>query len=404
MKILDLLKKSDPAFKRNLALFLVAYFFVLFNYPMVRASSTTFFFEAFGAKSSPLAWLWGVLFLVIGVFISNKLQAKWTVQKVFLVVSTFTAALFLFSSLGFLAGHKYLSYVPFIWKEIYIVMQVHLLLAYANNFFQKDQFKILIGPVGAAGSIGGIIGGTLTSYVAKGVGTPMVMWMAVICVAAPAIFFYFTREVRNEVVKHPSPVASLSKDVRTYVALIAMIVALTQFIINIADFNFHMAFEASVPDSSSRTSYLGHVYTFTNLLTLLLQFLVLPFLLTRVSERNYHLFIPLSYLILGVGLMAATGGSAFVPVALFYIYLKASDYSLFSAGKEVLYQPLTGPQKYGAKYLTDMLVYRLSKALVAAVLIYVQSSMILNMMMIIFLILWVILIIKLFQLHRKRFS
>lgn len=403
MKILDLVKNSDPAFKRNLAFFLAAYFFVLFNYPMVRASSTTFFFEAFGAKSSPLAWLWGVVFLVLSVFISNKLQEKLTVQKVFLIVSSFTSALFLLSSLGFLAGQKYLSYVPFIWKEIYIVMQVHLLLAYANNFFQKDQFKILIGPVGAAGSIGGILGGTLTSYLANTAGTSMVMWIAVINVIMPAIFFYFTREVKNEVVKHPSPLASLSPEVRKYVGLIALIVALTQFIINIADFNFHLAFEAGVPDSSSRTYYLGHVYTFTNILTLLLQFLVLPFFLTRVSERNYHLFIPISYLLLGGGLILA-GADGFIPVAFFFVYLKASDYSLFSAGKEVLYQPLTGQQKYGAKYLTDMLVYRLSKALVAAVLIYIQSSIILNMMMIIFLVLWVVLIIKLFHFQRKRIS
>ncbi len=90
-------------------------------------------------------------------------------------------------------------------------------------------------------------------------------------------------------------------------------------------------------------------------------------------------------------------------MAALFIYFKSADYSIFSAGKEILYQPLTSSQKYGAKYLTDMLVYRFSKALIAAVLIYLQSSTILNMMMISFLVIWLILIVKLFKIQHKLF-
>jgi AAA family ATP:ADP antiporter len=130
---------------------------------------------------------------------------------------------------------------------------------------------------------------------------------------------------------------------------------------------------------------------------------MLPFLLPRISERSLHLFIPISYLIC-LGLLLFVGNHFLLPVAMFYIYLKASDYSLFSAGKELLYQVMRPEQKYGAKYLTDMLVYRLSKALIAAVLIYIQSSSILNMMMTAFLILWLFLVIRIFILHRKIFN
>jgi AAA family ATP:ADP antiporter len=98
-----------------------------------------------------------------------------------------------------------------------------------------------------------------------------------------------------------------------------------------------------------------------------------------------------------------TGGAGYIllSVAMVYIYVKASDYSLFSAGKEILYQPLKNAQKYGAKYLTDMLVYRTSKALVAAVLIYLQTSTILNVMMIGLIFLWMMMVIRLFRLQRN---
>lgn len=406
MKIIELLKSDDPRYKGHLWFFLGAYFFVLFNYPLVRAASTTMFFEAFGAKSSPVAWLWTVLFLTVSILIINKFQSKHSVQKVFFWASLLSTAFFAISVLGFVFELKYLSAISFIWKEIYIVLQVHLLLAYANNYFKKEEFKLIVGPVGAVGSIGGILGGLLTSYISKGWGTEYVAWFSLIFVILPAILFIYTPNLRTveEQESSSSPLASLKgKETRSYVLHIALIVMLSQFIINIADFKFNIAFEETIALSSDRTAYLGYIYTWTNFLTFILQFVCLPLLLPRISEKSLHLFIPVSYLICTMGLLF-TGAGLLLPIAAFYTYLKASDYSLFSGGKELLYQPLQPEQKYGAKYLTDMLVYRTSKALIAAVLIYLQTSYILNMMMIAFLLVWLILVIKIFGIHRRLFN
>ncbi len=404
MKIFEHLR-HDPRYKGHLWFILLSYFFVLFNYPLVRAAATTMFFEEFGAKSSPIAWILTVVILSLTIFVSNAFQAKHSVQKVFLWVSFFSTLIFGLSTLGFYYNIKYATYFSFIWKEICIVLQVHLVLAYANNFFKKEDFKSVIGPIGAIGSIGGILGGLLTTFLAKQFGTLFVSWFSLVFVFLPALFFMRTAVLKFEGQKtKESPLGTLNTPtIRQYVFHIALVVMLSQFIINIADFNFNLAFESSIALSSERTSYLGTVYTWTNVISLALQFIVLPFLLPRISERSLHLFIPLSYL-LCLGLLLLVGNHFLLPVAMFYIYLKASDYSLFSAGKELLYQVMQPEQKYGAKYLTDMLVYRFSKALIAAVLIYIQSSSILNMMMTAFLILWLFLVIRIFILHRKIFN
>ena len=406
MRILELLKSNDPLYRGHLWFFLGSYFFVLFNYPLVRASATTIFFEEFGAKSSPVAWLWTVLFLSITILIFNRFQSAHSVQKVLFVVSLLSASLFAISTLGFSSGVKYSSYISFIWKEIYIVLQVHLLLAYANNFFHKDDFKRIIGPVGAVGSIGGILGGLLTSYIGKNWGTDAVSWFSLFFVFLPALLFLKTPVLtkKDEQTKQKSPLATLdTADIRSYVFHIALIVMLSQFVINIADFKFNIAFEQSITLSGDRTAYLGSVYTWTNFISLLLQFILLPFLLPRISEKSLHIFIPLSYFLFLGGLIFS-GSDLLMSVTVFYIYLKASDYSLFSAGKELLYQSLQPEQKYGAKYLTDMLVYRVSKALIAAVLIYLQTSLILNMMMTGILLLWLYLVFRTFGIHRRLFS
>lgn len=403
MKLVELLKNPDPLFRRNLYLYLLSYFFVLFNYPLIRASSTAFFFGSYGAKSSPVALFLSVFLLILCVYFCNRLQARYSVQKVFGLFSILSGGVFLLSLTDVSNEVKFFYYLPFIWKEIYIVIQVHLLLAYANNVYMKDEFRVLVGPIGAIGSIGGILGGWLTSSLSVGEGTLLVMGIGAIFIFIPALFFYFTPSLRKNITQVNSPLSSLTPEVKKYITYIAALVAITQFITNIADFNFNLAFEEAVSQTGERTSYLGKVYMLTNALAFFFQFLILPFLLIRVSEKNLHLFIPLSYLFFLI-ILFGLGNFHLVAIAAFYIYLKASDYSLFSAGKEILYQPLGQLQKYGAKYLTDMLVYRVSKALIAVVLIYLQSSLILYTMMVIFILIWMIIVIKIFKLHRKHFS
>lgn len=297
MKLLEILRGADSRYRRGIWYFFIAYFFVLFNYPLIRASSTTLFFDAFGAKSSPKALLWAVIFLTGSILFFNKLQTKKKVQSVFLIASSLSVAIFATCSYFYGPEAKILGWGLFIWKEIYIVVQIHLLLAYANNYFEKEHFKYLVGPLGAAGSLGGILGGLLTSYLGQKIGTIGVMGIGVIFVFVPAILFLFTpsMSIKSEEVHH-SPLRSLDTSaLRRYVFIIAAIVALSQFIINIADFQFNIEFEAAIKESSSRTSYLGDIYTVINGITLLFQLLILPVVLPRVSEKNYHYFIPFTY-------------------------------------------------------------------------------------------------------------
>lgn len=402
MKFIQLWKNGSAEFRKNFLFFFLSYFLVLFNYPLIRASTTSMFFEVFGAKSSPQAWAWAILFLSVSIYSCNRLQKFSSVQRVFTAASLVSALVFVCGLLG-LSGPKWFTYLSFIWKEICVVIQVHLLLGYANAYFKKEDFKLLVGPVGAAGSLGGIFGGLLTSYLSSHGGTTFVLAAGITLVVLPVLSFLMTAPTVHHKESVKSPLASLdTSDLRRYVLYICCIVALTQFIINIADFKFNLAFEAAVPTSDARTGYLGEIYTWTNGLTFLFQFLLLPFVLPRVSEKHLHLFIPISYL-LSVGALVMGSQIGLMPIAILYIYFKAADYSFFSAGKELLYQPLQTAQKYGAKYLTDMLVYRSSKALIALLLIYLQSAFILDMMMLGFLLIWIYFAIKLFSLHRKLF-
>lgn len=396
-----------PFSLRNLLLVGLSYFVILFNYSIVRAASTTVFFEAYGAKASPLGWLAAVAVLMVAVSASNKLQARVGFHRAFMALSLFSVALFLSAWWLWQAGLKEGALALFAWKEVYIVLQVHLMLAYANSWLGKQDFLRWVGPIGAMGGLGGTLGGLLTTWAARRYGTETTFYVGLLFVALPALGASLLDHIPGSQkvdVKGESPLSSLDTDtLKRYVWSIALITALSQFVINIADFKFGIVFESVITDSAARTAYLGNVYTVTNALTLALQLIILPLGLRYVSERSLHLFIPISYmvcLLFGLG----GGAGALLTVSGLYVYMKANDYSVFSSAKELLYHPLKPLQKYGAKYLTDMVVYRAAKASIAVVLLYFQSPVMLNGMMITFMGLWLVMVFVIFGLHRKLFA
>ncbi len=396
-----------PFSVRNLAFVMTAYFLVLLNYSMVRAATTTEFINTYGAKASPLGWLGALVLLVFAVGGSNRLQARVGFHRAFMVLCVLSVAVFALGQTLLTAGVREGAFLLFTWKETYIVMQVHLLLAYANSWLGKADFLKWVGPIGAAGGLGGTIGGMITKPIALHWGTTATLGMGMVFVLLPALIAFGFDKIpgsQSVAARDKSPLRSIATPgLKRYVWSIAAITALTQFVINIADFQFGMVFERALTDSSSRTAYLGQVYTITNALTLVFQLVILPLGLRYVPERGLHIFIPVSYLFcfsLGLGFGA---GSLFAAAGL-YVFMKASDYSIFSSAKELLYHPLAPLQKYGAKYLTDMIVYRSAKAAIAALLLYFHAPLGLNIMMVIFLALWVAMVYATFRQHRRLFQ
>ena len=123
----------------------------------------------------------------------------------------------------------------------------------------------------------------------------------------------------------------------------------------------------------------------------------------RVRIKSIFFFVPLLYLGLIFGGLSIGSGALYV-VAFVFISMKATDYSIFSVAKEVMYHPLESTQKYGAKYITDIFVYRSAKALIAfcmgAFAITEMGS--LNTLQGLFITLWFIAIIYLFKEQKNK--
>ena len=383
----------------------LTYFFALFSYPLTRSSTGAMFYESYTSANYSFATFLSVIILMVVVSFSNRVQKKVGIHHLYGFIGALTIISFLVAFFLHQNGLKEAAYALFAIKEIYIVLVIHLCLAFSNSFFSIEEVKRLYGPLGGAGSIGGIIGGQLTSNVAKSHGTNTVFFISLIIIFLTILAFYQTKNakvVEDKLEKDHSPLRSI-QGVQKYVFLIALIVTLTQFVIFIADLQFNIVFEKVVAAKDARTSYLGDLYKYINIVTLFLQFIVLPFLLMRVRIKSIFFFVPLLYLGLIFGGLSIGSGALYV-VAFVFISMKATDYSIFSVAKEVMYHPLESTQKYGAKYITDIFVYRSAKALIAfcmgAFAITEMGS--LNTLQGLFITLWFIAIIYLFKEQKNK--
>ena len=385
--------------KTSIAIF-STYFLTLFSYPMVRSSVGATFYEYYTSKDYPFATFIAIVALIGIIQLSNTIQEKIGIRKLFTLYCMLGSFLMLSCSYFLSKELSFLAYILFATKEIYIVLLIHLLLAYANNYYSLAQIKKFYGPLGAAGSIGGIIGGVLTSQIAKKYGTDVVLYISLFSIMACFVPFLFVERIEPEQKKEdeesPKPLQSIGK-AKKYVFYIACIVAVTQWVIYIADLQFNIVFEKVITFKNERTAYLGNIYTYINVVTLFIQFVVLPIILPRLEVKRIFYFIPLFYFILVFGGLGLGAGVLYV-VAGVFISMKAVDYSVTSVVKEVMYHPLSRLQKYGAKYVTDMFVYRSSKAIIALIFTFwmIKNMLILNLIQAVLIGLWLLLIYKLF--------
>ncbi len=379
-------------------------FCLLFSYPLFRATTTSLLLSSYGAKGSPYAWVFSVIVLSVIVTIINFLQKTKTIHFIFSLTSLTT--LFLFGTFYFLLKYSgsFWTYPLYILKEVYIVILVHATIGQLNASVPEKTAELAYGPIGAIGSLGGIIGAFLTGHVSKIWSIEAVLILGTFIISLAVFIFNYPTEGSATHFKQRKKMASPISSVQgagKYVLYIALVVAMSQFVINIGNYQFNLCLEqkfANTVDKQLQTSFLGQVYGWINLVSLVIQIILIPIVLKFIPHRWTHMAIPVTYGFFAVitALSSGVGAAVLTPAVVAFVAYKGMDYSIFSSAKELLYFSLSDLQKYGAKYVVDMIVYRLSKGIISVILILLPVSLI-NYLMFTSIGLWLVVLIPLFK-------
>ncbi len=145
-----------------------------------------------------------------------------------------------------------------------------------------------------------------------------------------------------------------------YLLSIVAIVGLYEMVSTLMDFQFTSAIFNYLDDPEQIDAQFASVFSFTNLMAVIIQLFFTSLVMTRLGVGAALLFLPVAALI---------GSTCFmlVPALLFGSLLNTADnafsYSINQSSKEVLYVPTTRDEKYKAKAFIDMFVQRFAKAL-----------------------------------------
>lgn len=403
-KYFSTLRKFEDYKRNEILLVGLVMFGLLLTYPLIRSATDALFLEHFKAKNSPLVWILSSTVLIGAISLISKLQKKVKIQNLFLTVCIASSLLFVIGGILQSKGFHEVLFALYALKEAYIVLLVHMALAHLNNVVTLDEAKLLYGPLGAFGSLGGILGGALVSQAVELWGTISILTIVPMSLSGIGLIFTLTHRSLEEKKssmgqENISPLASV-RSIWKYVFWLALMIALTQFAINVGQYLFNIHFEKIFMTADSKAQGLGKVFMSINILSLCVQLLVTPFVLKVFKTQNVHSGIPILYLLVSLAGFVIYPAS-FLMVAAAFVTMKGVDYSLFSAAKELLYFPLDARQKYGAKYIVDMIAYRLSKGLISIALLMIGSIFVVQQLLILILVLWALTLIPLFKLRSQ---
>jgi AAA family ATP:ADP antiporter len=343
---------------------------------ITKAVSNSLFIHAYGYEYLPYAWLALVPLNLWVVNLYNRFIPRIGLFKM-LLCTTGVTGLTVFCAAFFIYSFSWLPFCLYIWKDLYILLMFQQLWSMLAATIRSEQAKYLYGLFWGIGGLGAVTGSCFPGFLATLIGTEKLLLVTIPFYAILLVCYWFALKVRDQDLTRQPIVFDREKPSSFYqgakliarsrvLMFIFLIVVFMQLTSTLLDFQFNQVLSLEMVSKDLRTQYLGRFFGIVNLSNVILQFLGSYFALNFVGVKKTHLMIP-SYL--GLLLTSYLFFPTFPLLALSYGSIKALDYSLFGVVKEMLYIPLKTEEKFQARAVIDVFVYRTAKALASCCII-----------------------------------
>ncbi len=340
--------------------------FLLCGYEFIRAVSDSLFIGAYGAKNLP--WVMAAIFPCVYLMIYGygRLLSRFGASHALLITSLLSIAVIVSAYLLILKGYLFATAIIYVFREAYIVLIIEQYWSFVNSTLSSEQARRFNGPFCGLASLGSITGGFLVGRLAESLGSETLLLFTAGSLLPAAVCSYTAYALAGE--PQPSDAEKGGKLGHTglkvflrsrYLVFIALLILTTQVVSTVLDLRFKGLIEIAKPVADERTAFIGNFYGTLGIAAAVLQFIVAPLLMRFAPLRMVHLGIPTVHfvtcaiLIVAPSLWSAAGA---------FLIFKALDYSIFRAGKEIFYIPLSFDARFRAKQIIDSFGYRASKS------------------------------------------
>jgi len=360
---------ATPA-ERRAALWSFAYFFfVLAAYYVLRPLRDQM---AIAGGTRALPWLFTATFATLllaqplyGALVARLPRARF----IPVVYQFFVANLVGFWLLLSLAVEPvWVARVFFVWVSVFNLFAVAVFWSFMADLFDSAQGKRLFGFIGAGGTAGALLGPAITIVLAVPLGPANLMLVAIAFLEL-ALFCVWRLERSAGTARGPrrderplggSAFAALPELVRSpYLLGIAAWVALLSFGATVLYFAQAQLVSAAIPDAAEQTRLFAGIDLAVGILTLATQVFATGKLIERFGTAVAAGALPAVYI---VGFAALALSPTLAVVLVFQVAQRWANFALANPARQVFFTVVGREEKYKAKNLIDVVVYRGSDA------------------------------------------
>ena len=359
--------------ERAAALWSFAYFFALLAGYYVLRPLRDQMGIAGGVKNLP--WLFTATFLTLLVAqpLYGALVARLPRARFIPIVYHF----FVFNLLVFWALLTFdietavVARVFFVWVSVFNLFAVAVFWSFMADLFTSEQGKRLFGFIGAGGTAGALLGPIITIWLSVPLG-PVNLMIAGVIFLELAVFCVYRLE-RNVVVYARaqeqmqtesiggSAFAAIPELVRSpYILGIGVWVALLSYAATIVYFEQAHIVSEAVKSAGLQTRIFASIDLAVSLLTLITQLLITGQVLKRVGTGVAAAALPAVYIV-GFAVLAVI--PTLIVVVTVQVVQRWMNFAIANPARQLFFTVVTREEKYKAKNLVDVVVYRGSDAL-----------------------------------------
>lgn len=323
-----------------------------------------------------LPWLFTATFLVLllaqplyGALVARLPRARF----IPLVYHFFVANLMLFWLLLTLGiGKVEVARVFFVWVSVFNLFAVVVFWSFMADLFTSEQGKRLFGFIGAGGTAGALLGPTVTIGLAVPLGPVNLLLIAALFLELAVLCAHRLERAARGALAQAAPAApneriggsafdGLAEVLRSpYLLGIAAWVSLLSFGATFLYFQQANIVANAVQDAAQRTQIFASIDLAVGLLTLATQIFVTARFLKRFGAGPAAGALPAVYILAFAVLALAPGLAA---VVVFQVLQRSMHFAIANPARQVFYTVVSRAEKYKAKNLVDVVVYRGSDAL-----------------------------------------
>lgn len=258
--------------------------------------------------------------------------------------------------------------VFFVWVSVFNLFAVAVFWSFMADLFTSEQGKRLFGFIGAGGTAGALLGPTITIWLSIPLG-PINLIIGAAVILEVAVFCVYRLEraatahagTQSEQNIGGGAIDAISELVRSpYLMGVAAWVGLLSYAATIIYFEQAHIVSEAVKTAGLQTRVFASIDLAVNLLTVTTQLLLTGRVLKRLGTGIAAAALPAVYIV-GFAVLAVMPTLAVVITI--QVLQRWMNFSIANPARQVFFTVVTRAEKYKAKNLIDVVVYRGSDAL-----------------------------------------